>query len=100
MIALALAASMASSPVVLEYETTAPPKLVATCIADHLRGRRLGLNLFTLRPIQREVGPYWLVTVGENVEITIAPTPTGSSVKLATDVFPQQLSQYVGECKA
>ncbi len=100
LIAILVAVSITQAPLVLEYDTAAPPKIVATCIADHLRGRRLGINFVTLRPIQREVGPYWLVTVGEAVEIIVAPSPTGSNVKLKTKVFTQELSTYVGECRS
>jgi hypothetical protein len=99
LIAAVIALSLTQPTVVVEYETSATPRVAASCVIDHLRGRRLGFNLMTLRPTLRELGPYWLITIGENIEITVSPSPVGSNVRLKTDVFADQLTAYVAECK-
>lgn len=71
----------------------------ADCVSGRLRGKRLGANLFSLRPQMSRVFEGYVITLGPDIRMTVRPTPAGSDVALYAPRFLGQLSDYIAPCE-
>lgn len=92
------AAQLADRPA-LAFETTGSPAVTADCVVEALRGRRLGFNIFTLRPRVSRVFDGFVVQIGEDIRVTIEPRSDGAAVRLYTDRFVHALSEAISACE-
>lgn len=97
---LAVAALQAAS---VEAPAWSAPTSLGTeaagqCVEQMLRGKRLGLNILTLRPARYVMGDGEVIEVGPGIRFVVSPSASGATISLYSRAWIPRLASFVRPC--
>lgn len=78
--------------------TTLSAEEAGACVAQNLRGKRLGLNIMTLRPARYVLDGAEVIEVGPAMRFVIEPAEGGATIRLYAKAWEARLASFVRPC--